>query len=160
MRRRVRITLLCTTLLAVVALSTFGCNAWVSSTNSAERRWNRQDIDSYRIEVAYIRGVWHFQKHLITVREGQVVDSSASCLDAPRETAQGTKCEVEPFDPQEYTVPGLFAKAQSMAKEYPRREIEMVFDETYSYPALIKHSDPEVLEAIDRWRVESFEVIE
>ena len=160
MRRRVITTLLCTLLLAAIAVSTCGCKAWVSRTNSAERRWNRQDVDSYRIEVAYIRGMWHFQKHVITVRDGQVVDASASCMDAPRETAQGTKCEVEPFDPQEYTVPGLFAKAKSVAKEYPRRQIEINFDETYSYPTRIMRSHPDILEAIDRWRVESFEVLE
>ena len=155
MRTRLR-----TTLLAAVALSILGCNACVSRSNTAERRWNRQDIDDYRIEVAYIRGVWHFQKHTLTVRKGEIADVSASCVQAPRERAQDMECKVEPFDPLEYTVPGLFAKARSMAKEYPMREIEITFGETYSYPALIRHSDPDVPEAIDRWRVESFEVLE
>ncbi len=146
--------------LTPTALALCGCSAWTARVNQAERKWKKQDISNYRIEVAYIRSAWHYQAHTITVRDGQVVDWSASCIDAPRETASGIKCEVEPFDPAEYAVPGLFARARSMAQTYPEQELVIDFHETYGFPSRIRHQDPNVVDGINRWRVESFEVLE
>ena len=158
MRRWVRMAYLVVGILTLAAL--VGCNAWVAQVNKAERKWQKQDINSYRIEVVYICSTWHYQTHTITVRDGQAVDWSASCMDAPRETYMGIECEVEPFDPEEYTVPGLFAKARSVAEAHPEQEVVIDFHDTYGFPRRIRHDDPSVVDGIDRWLVESFEALE
>ena len=56
--------------------------------DEAEKQWREQEIASYRIEVLTVRGTWHAQVHLITVRNGQVVDESASCTPAPAELGE------------------------------------------------------------------------
>ena len=64
-------------ILAVISLS--GCtggNPRNASITSAERLWYSRGISSYQIEVSHTSGTWHSQTQKITVRGGQVVDSS------------------------------------------------------------------------------------
>ena len=64
-----------------------------------EEKWKKRGVTSYCIEVRVSRSTWRLQTHRIVVRNGQVVESSATCDPAPAEL--GT-CEVEPFDAQDY----------------------------------------------------------
>jgi hypothetical protein len=132
----------------------------VEQVESARRVWNRQGIDSYRIVVSHVQGTWHYQSHTITVRDGQVEHQSATCVTAPMETALGKECEVEPFDPEEYTVPGLFATARSLAEQYPRQGVEIGFDGDYCFPSGIRFDLPDVVDEDQAWGVGSFEVLE
>jgi hypothetical protein len=147
-------------ILTPTALAGCGSDALAAQVNRAEHRWQEQDINSYRIEVGYGRGTWHYQTHTVTVRDGQAVDWSASCVTAPMETALGKVCEVEPFDPEEYTVPGLFAKARSLAEAYPEQGVEIEFHSTYGFPSRIRYDLPDVVDEDQAWGVRSFEVLE
>jgi len=73
-RRGARIALMVCLLVAV------GCagGRLESQTRRAERRWQRNDIGSYRMEVSLRSGTWHYQTHVVMVRNGEVVDASAS----------------------------------------------------------------------------------
>ena len=90
-----------------LSLITLACLAWVfagcdllppsisnrlpAQVAQQERKWLEKDIDSYRIVVLHVSSVWHAQIHKITVRTGELVDQSASCIPAPTENG---KCEV------------------------------------------------------------------
>jgi len=85
----------------------------LAEIDKQEHKWLEKDIDSYRIVVSHVRSIWHAQTHEILVSEGKVVDQSASCIPAPAESG---KCQVESFDPEQYTVAGLFAVARLLAQ--------------------------------------------
>ena len=122
-----------------------------------EERWQKHGIESYRIEVLSARGTWHAQSHQIVVRSGQVVEASASCIPAPAERG---KCEVEPFDAHEYTVPALFARAREKAQIERGERTRITFDPSYGFPSLISHRVPEITDGGAVWRVEAFEALE
>jgi len=85
----------------------------LAEIDKQEHKWLEKDIDSYRIVVSHVRSIWHAQTHEILVSEGKVVDQSASCIPAPAESG---KCQVESFDPEQYTVAGLSAVARLLAQ--------------------------------------------
>jgi hypothetical protein len=122
-----------------------------------EQKWLEKHIDSYRIVVSHVSSVWHAQTQEITVRAGKVVDQSASCIPAPTENG---KCEVQPFDAEEYTVPGLFELARSLALFDDGQWTEIEFDPTYGYPASMRYDHPEIVDEDSYWGVRSFEVLD
>ena len=132
-------------------------NRLLAQVAQQEQEWREKDIDSYRIVVLHVRSVWHAQTHEITVRAGEVVDQSASCIPAPTENG---KCEVQPFDAAEYTVPGLFGLAQSLAQFDDGEWTEIEFDPTYGYPTGISYDHPERLDEDSYWGVRSFEILD
>ena len=80
-----------------------------------------------------------------------------SCIPAPTENG---KCEVQPFDAAEYTVPGLFAVAYALAEHEDGNWTEIEFDPTYGYPARMRYDHPEIIDEDSYWGVRSFEVRE
>ena len=146
----------------VCMLVTVGCSGGrlVAQVRRAERRWQRGDIGNYRIEVSLRSGTWHYQTHVVTVRNGEVVDASASCVTAPMETALGKECEVEDFDPGTYTVPGLFALARSLTEASPRDAVEIDFDDTCGFPKRISYDLAHAVDEEQAWGVRAFEVLE
>lgn len=160
MRQRFRMALLLLGVLGSAVLA--GCidNSLLGQIDTAERWWENQAIDSYRIEVSHGRSTWHYQIHTITVRENKPVEWSASCVTAPMETALGNECEVEPFDPKDYMVPGLFARARRLVETYSEKGIEIDFDDTYSFPSRIRYAPPDVVDGDQAWRVTSFEPLD
>ena len=85
----------------------------LAEIDEQEQQWLEKDIDSYRIVISVVRSVWQTQPHEILVSEGKVVEQSASCIPAPAESG---KCQVESFDPEEYTVAGIFSVARLLAQ--------------------------------------------
>ena len=77
----------------------------------------------------------------------------------PGPTENG-KCEVQPFDVEEYTVPALFELARSMAQFDEGKWTEIEFDPTYGYPTSISYDHPEILDEDSYWGVQSFEVLD
>ncbi|MCJ7551236.1 MAG: DUF6174 domain-containing protein [Anaerolineae bacterium] len=148
--------------LMVCMLVTVGCSGGrlVAQVKRAEQRWQRSDIGSYRIEVSLRSGTWHYESHVVTVRDGEVVDASASCVTAPMETALGKECEVEEFDPSTYTVPGLFVLARSLTEATPAGAVEIDFDDTYGFPKWINYDLADVIDEDQAWSVGAFEVLE
>jgi hypothetical protein len=122
--------------------------------------WYRQGITSYRIDVVHVRSSWHYERHTITIRDGQLVGESASCATEPMEIAVGQECAVEPFDPADYTVIGLFVTAQSLAEAHPKNGVEIKFDSTFGFPSRIFYDLPDVVDDDELWEVISFEVLE
>jgi len=104
-------------------------------------------------------GVWHYQTHVVTVRDGEVVDASASCVTAPMETALGKECEVEDFDPGIYTVPGLFVLARSLTEASPVGAVEIDLDDIYGFPKWISLDLPNVVDEEQAWSVTALEVM-
>jgi hypothetical protein len=122
----------------------------------AEQRWAEQGVNDYRI-VVVTSSIWHMQVHHIVVRDGDVAESSATCEPAPVEMG---KCEVRPFDAEDYTVPGLFARARWLAQSRDVQYGRIEFDATYSFPARMFFDHPEMIDEEWGWRVEAFEVLE
>ncbi len=121
-----------------------------------EQTWSAQGIDSYAIEVLVVNSIWHAQSHQITVRDGKVESSEATCFPAPYEAGQ---CQVKDFDPETYTVAGLFAKAQSQAQSEWGQWTTVTYDPTYGYPSQIAYNHPDMHDEDWSWRVEAFEVL-
>ncbi len=132
-------------------------NRLLAQVAQQEQEWLEKDIDSYHIVVLHVSSVWHAQTHEITVRAGEVVDQSASCIPAPTENG---KCEVRAFDAEEYTVPGLFERARSLAQFDDGEWTEIEFDPIHGYPTGIWYDHPEILDEDSYWGVRSFEILD
>jgi hypothetical protein len=129
----------------------------VEQIDEGEQKWREHGIETYRIEVLSARGTWHAQSHRIVVRRGQIVEKSASCIPAPAERG---KCEVEPFDAQEYTVPALFARAREKAQLEQGKRTRITFDPEYGFPSWIVVDSPEITDGGQSWKVQAFEVLD
>lgn len=126
-----------------------------SGVDRAELKWKQPSVSSYRIEV--LEGsIWHAQTHTITIRNNQVVESSADCVPAP---AEGGKCTVEAFDPDTFTVPGLFGTARTRTTSEQAKWMKITFDPTYGYPSQISYNNPDILDEEWSMRVTAFEVL-
>jgi hypothetical protein len=129
----------------------------LAEIDQQEQKWLEKDIDSYRIVVSHVSSIWHAQTHEIVVSKGKVVEQSATCVPAPAESGE---CEVESFDPEDYTVAGLFALAHSLAEGDAGDWTEIEFDPTYGFPARIAYDHPEMVDEDSYWGVRSFEASE
>lgn len=123
---------------------------------SKQRRWNEKQIRNYRIAVLKVQSIWHAQTNTVTVRDGAVVEQSAVCTPAPFE---GRECTVQEFDPNEFTVDGLFRTALQYAPESAKYQLRVTFDEQNHYPTLISRDEELVTDDDTLWRVTSFEVL-
>jgi len=121
-----------------------------------EESWARDGVDDYRI-VVVITSIWHRQRHDITVRDGQVTEATATCDPAPTELG---RCQVQPFDAEDYTMPGLFARARSLTYSRDAQYGKIEFDATYGFPARMSYNHPDLIDEEWAWRVETFEVLE
>jgi len=121
-----------------------------------EHLWQERDVRSYRIQVATI-SIWHYQVHDVTVQDGQVVTATARCEPAPTEMG---KCEVEDFDPEEFTVPALFERARWLAGQDDGRWSKVQIDPSYGFPRMLSFDDPDIIDEEWGWGVRGFEVLE
>jgi hypothetical protein len=158
MRIRLSLTLFALGTLVTALLAGCADNSLPTQLDKAEASWQAASIDSYIIEVSFTRAIWHHQTHVITVRAGAVVESTASCVTAPMETALGEACIVEAFDPETYTVPGLFARARSLAAANPEVGVEIDFHDTYQFPSRIWYDLPDAIDDEQALVVRSFTV--
>ncbi len=150
-------------LLLLTTLWLTGCDGGSSLSaeiTRGESKWQTQGIPSYVIEVSHGSGTWHYQTHTITVQNGEVIDASATCVDAPMETALGQKCEVQAYDPEDYTVLGLFKLAWAHFEVFPTENLEIEFDPAYGFPTTIRYDDPDIVDDDQYWGVRSFEIYE
>lgn len=149
--------------IGTLVLGTFSCEprgrvapTLSAKIDKAEQKWQEQGIQSYRIEVLYAKSTWHAQYHQIAVRNGEVVEESAYCIPAPAESGE---CEVEPFNAEDYTAPGLFSLARSEAQREQGQWTQIEFDPTYGFPSKISFDSPEAIDEELVWRVTAFEVL-
>ncbi len=124
--------------------------------DTAERKWQNQGITSYTIEVLAVNSIWHAQYQQITVEEGVVTAQSGRCVPAPLEMGE---CEVQDFVAEDFTVPGLFAKARAVSETADPDFLTVSFAPIYFYPENISFNDPEIVDEDWGWSVTSFEVL-
>ena len=110
---------------------------WEYEIDRAERRWNRAHISSYTIQVQEWSW-WHLQSYTIVVRNGKVTSSSSACGQAP---GGYTPCDVHNFDPNDFTVPGLFAAT----REWGMKDM-VTFHRRFGFPWTIAYDAPGVFD--------------
>lgn len=125
-----------------------------SQIETAQAQWQAKNVRSYRISVLRVNSIWHAQTNTILVKDGAVVDHSATCVPAPFE---GKTCTVREFSADEFTVDGLFKTARAAAdNNAANREIKITFDETFHFPDHISTDDPKATDDDSLWRVVAF----
>ncbi len=92
----------------------------------------------------------------ITVRDNIVESATAYCSPAPTE---GEHCEVEAFNAEDYTVPGLFAKARSQIQSQEAEWTTIIYHPTYGFPELIAYDYPQSVDEEWWWGVTAFEAL-
>ena len=137
-----------------------GCASWEqqgsgSEIDQAEETWQQQGIQSYTIEIMHFQSIWRAESYKITVVNGVVVSNSDECIPGP---AQIGECEVAEYDPQDFTVEGLFAIARSENQKQEGKFTKIEFDPTNGFPTIISYDDPDVFDEDRSWSVVSFEV--
>jgi len=122
-----------------------------------QNQWQQHNIRHYRISVMKTQATFHTQTNTITVQDGQITDQTATCTPAPSE---GRECKVRPFDPEEFTVEGLFKTALKYAPESAKYQLRVTFDDTYSYPTTISRDEKKLVDDENFWRVISFDQLQ
>jgi Family of unknown function (DUF6174) len=120
--------------------------------DDAEQRWNAEGINSYQIVVRRVDATWQLQWNTIVVRDGQVTESSSRCARTP---AGPEMCRVQPFNPGEYTVTGLFVTARDLLAKHPTTTVGVRYNEAYGYPREMFSDRPNVTDDTQMWAVES-----
>jgi hypothetical protein len=153
--------LLTVSILLIVLCLLAGCQKASSPLKqeiaAAQAKWTQHHINDYAIQVAYGQSIFHYQIHVLTVRNGEVVEQSARCQPAPIE---GRECKVQPFEADHYTVAGLFSKARDSAELKDSEYIEITFDESYGFPKSIAYRNPKITDGDWGIWVLSFSVIQ
>ena len=117
-----------------------------------KEKWVSAGIDSYEIHVQHIQSIWHAQEYTITVENG-IVSHSARCIPAP---AEGRECEVTSYDPQDFTVEGLFRTAEWALNSIHSDHVKIIYNTELGYPEHISLDDPEILDEDNAWAVLDF----
>lgn len=142
--------------LFLVACEVPGPSEPILQIQGEQRQWRDKNVPNYRISVLKVQAIFHAQTNTITVRDGKVSDQSAFCTPAPFE---GRACQVQEFDPDEFTVEGLFETALKYAPESAKNQLLVDFDEEYHYPTRISRDDKDAIDDELLWRVVAFEPI-
>jgi hypothetical protein len=127
--------------------------------DEAETKWLAVEPGQYYITVDDI-SLWHWQTYHLTVVDGAVTDHAASCTPAPIEYHD---CEVVPYDPEEFTIPGLFLRARSLAltaRENPGFRLEISFNPDFHFPRKIVYGNPRAIDSDGSVVVQSFTPVE
>jgi hypothetical protein len=125
-----------------------------SQIDAAQSQWQAKNVRSYQISVMRVNSIWHAQTNVVVVKDGAVVDKSATCVPAPFE---GKTCTVQEFNADEFTIDGLFKTAREIVSQNQgNREVKITFDETFHFPATIVSDDPKAVDDDSMWRVVSF----
>ncbi len=141
-------------ILTLLTLLLTGCRG--TQVDQMEQAWRDHKITSYRIEVMVVNSIWHAQSHQITVRDNRVESATAACTTAPMEFE---KCQVKPFNAEDYTVAGLFKKARAEADSHEETPVKITYDSTYHFPEHISYRNPKVIDGDWSWGVTAFEVL-
>ncbi len=131
-------------LLALTALLLAGCGPKKTELeqriDQAEKTWKAQRMNSYVLESTCI-SLWDMQTYRVVVTDGRVVDHAAECSPSLLTTGD---CKLQEYDPQDFTVDGLFRKARALAKTEKPQFAEVEFNPTYAFPSILGYNDPNV----------------
>lgn len=137
-------------LTAVFLISACSAN---SKLNQAMKKWNAQGITHYRIGVWHMQSVWHLQTYEIEV-DGDQISHTASCITAP---AESYKCEITEYDPNSFTIDGLFATAERILDKEGSKWVQVRYNALYGYPEYIGYDHPEIWDEDVAWIVKTFD---
>jgi hypothetical protein len=126
----------------------------VSTVDRQEQRWRSLGITDYRLRALDVRSIWHAETVTVTVRAGALADHNAACIPAPIEDG---KCAVRAYDPLEYTVEGLFARARDELRIDGGRHTQVEYDPACGFPTRIAYDHPDIVDEDRIIRVTSFE---
>jgi hypothetical protein len=121
----------------------------VADLVSARMQWEATGHKDYTITVRHIQSVWHSQDITITVNDG-FISHSATCTPAPTENGV---CNVESYDPGDYTVEGLFSIATDLFSRMDAEDISVTFDKDFGYPTSIRYDNPAMIDEDQAWIV-------
>ena len=102
-----------------------------------------------------MRSIWHLQTYKIEVWSGEITHTAA-CILAPTE---GRQCQVEPFDPSDYTVEGLFDTVTWVLESEYAQWANIQYHPEYGYPKIISFNHPDILDEDNLWAVLEFELL-
>lgn len=122
---------------------------------AGERQWQQGGIVNYRIVVTDANFA-RIQTNTITVRNGIVVDQSATCTGPA--IWRSLPCKVQPFNAMDYIVPGLFARAQDDLAN-TTHTTTITIDPHYGYPRVITTHIPNLYDSEHDVRVVTFTVL-
>jgi len=123
--------------------------------NRAKILYRAQGITHYRLKVRHMRSIWHMQTYDIEVWNGEITHTAA-CVPAPTE---GGQCQVEPFDPADYTVEGLFDTVTWVLESDYANWANIQYHTEYGYPKIISFNHPNILDEDNLWAVLEFELL-
>ncbi|MCA9934808.1 MAG: hypothetical protein H6662_12845 [Ardenticatenaceae bacterium] len=106
---------------------------WLLELNDAEALWEAAGVHEYTLSVLYVNSPRNIvQTHHLRVQDGAVVEESVECN--PKET-----CIIQKIDPNQITVPGLFAIAHDALRndEINDNGTEFNWDPMYGVPEWI-----------------------
>jgi hypothetical protein len=126
----------------------------VSVVDRQEEKWRSQHIADYRIRVLAVNSIWHAETHTVTVRAGVIADHGAACIPAPIENG---KCAARAYDPQDFTVEGLFARARAELRVDGGRHTRVEYDPACGFPLVIAYDHPDIVDEDRITRVTAFE---
>ena len=112
--------------------------------DTAQAIWNANNIQEYSIEVRHRRPNWDTQIVVLTVADGQVLESHHTCY--PERT-----CMKRDVAPQEMVVENMFDVARQVIS-FSDLNPEFNFNETHGFPTYISYDDAS-------WVLDSFEII-
>lgn len=117
-------------------------------------KWAAQNITSYQIQVTEI-SLWNIQTHTVTVKDGVITEEFATCQ--PSLLSFDGTCQIEPYEAENFTVPGLFALAQRFMEQDNGEWTTITYNETYYFPTDISYNNPDIYDEEVSWRVDLFE---
>jgi hypothetical protein len=114
-----------------------------SQLTRGEKIWEEAGIKNYQISIQVVQSIWHLQIYNLTVENGLVIDSNASCIPAPYE---GRECTEISFDPDNFTIPALFSMAEKQIKSQQSKWLKIEYDQDFGFPNIISFNDPDILD--------------
>jgi len=137
-------------LLYAILISACGMDESLLAMN--REKWANAGIHSYEVRVQHIQSIWHAQEYTITVENG-TISHSARCIPAP---AEGKECEVTSYDPQDFTIEGLFRTAEWALNSIHSDHVKIIYNTELGYPEHISLDDPDILDEDNAWAVRDF----
>ena len=126
------------------------------SINQARKLWESVGNNNYHLIIRHVQSIWHCQDITIEVL-GDEITHSAICIPAP---AEGDSCKIESYDPNNYTIEGLFKTAESKLNGEYAKWVTVEFHPEFGYPTLITYNHPDMLDEDEAWMVIDFSFLE
>jgi hypothetical protein len=125
--------------------------------DEAEAAWQALHITDYTLTMVSA-SMWTGITVTTTVQGGIITDQEVLCDPSLLGEATGSDCA--PDEPEDFTVPGLFATARETIQttEFPEY-FGLVFDPVYYFPSSASYDYPEAIDEEWGWWVKSFEVL-